>query len=540
MHKTMNAEKHRPSRGKIHVLLLESKEADAELLLGELRRYGYDPVSHRVATLADFADQISSDLDVILADFRLPDLDGLEAMRQLRQKNLDIPFIIISGAFGEEFAARCIKEGVADFLLKDRPGRLGMAVESSLEEKRLRSERKQLDEQLRQAQKMELLGQLAGGIAHDFNNVLTVINGWSALLLEEKVLPKGVREAVMHVYTAGVRAVGLSRQLLFFSSSRAIDRRPLDINAIVEEVSIMLRRLIGENITLELALAPQALCALADAGMIEQVLINLAVNGRDAMPRGGRLLVSTRLAHLRERDVQGRPQRRSGQFVCIHVKDTGCGISPEVLPRIFEPFFTTKGPGKGTGLGLATTFGIMKQHMGWIEVESRMGAGSTFSLFLPAMAPEAVAAATPKGEEIAANGGRETILVVEDETLVREFAVAVLRPYGYRVLEAHSGVDALEVWRLHSARIDLLLTDMVMPDDMTGVELAARLVAEKPSIRVIFTSGYNPEGTANPFGHGKNSRFIHKPYSPRDLALVVRDVLDSRESNEALSPSSRN
>jgi two-component system cell cycle sensor histidine kinase/response regulator CckA len=527
--KRTKSEDVRIPRGKLNILLLESNAADAELILSELRRFGYQPVLHRAATLVDFASQVTPDLDVILADYQLPDFDGLVAMRQLREKDVDIPFIIISGALGEEFAARCIKEGVADYLLKDRLGRLGMAVENAVEEKRLRVERRQLDGQLRQTQKMELLGQLAGGVAHDFNNVLTVINGWSALLLEEKALPEGVREAIMHIYSAGVRAVGLSRQLLFFSSGRPVDRCPLDLNEVVEMVSILLRRLIGDNIALELALAPQPLCALADAGMMEQVLINLAVNARDAMPRGGRLVVATRSIQLRKCDLLGKPQRRAGQFACIEVRDTGCGIAPTDLPRIFEPFFTTKGPGKGTGLDLATTVGIIKQHQGWIEVESRLGTGSTFNIFLPALTPDAVAAIVPKGKEAAAGGGHETILVVEDEALVREFAVAVLRPHGYRVLQAHSGLGALEAWKLHSARIDLLVTDMVMPDDMTGVELAARLIADKPTLRVIFTSGYNPGGAANPFGQVKDSRFIHKPYSPRELAKIVRDALDSRE-----------
>ncbi len=294
----MKPENIRPNRGKIRVLLLESVAADAELILRELRRYGFEPESHRVETLAEFTTQISSDLDVILSDLRLPQLNGLDALKHLHERHFDIPFIVISGAVEVEFAAQCFKEGVADYLLKDRLQRLGLAVSNAIEEKRRRAERTLVDKQVRQAQKMELLGQLAGGIAHDFNNVLTVINGWSALLLDEKDLPDGVREGITHIYTAGVRAVGLNRQLLFFSSSRAIDRRPIDLNEVVEMVGIMLRRLIGENITFELALAPGALCIEADAGMMEQVLINLAVNARDAMPRGGRLVVATKSVEM--------------------------------------------------------------------------------------------------------------------------------------------------------------------------------------------------------------------------------------------------
>ncbi len=513
---------------KINVLVLEDKVTDAELIVHELRRAGFDPEWHRVETEEEFVGQLDSAPDIILADFRLPGFDGLRALRCLQERNLDIPFIIVSGALGDETAARCIKEGVTDYLLKDRLERLGLAVTNAIDERRLRAERKMVDEQLRQAQKMEVIGQLAGGIAHDFNNLLSVINGWTALLLEKRSFSDRTRKALMEVHIAGQRAAGLTRQLLFFSRKRAVELRPLDLNNVIEGVTTMLRRLIGENVGLELRLAPDPQIVEADDGMMEQVLMNFAVNARDAMPRGGMLAIESRSVELEAADIRGRSDARPGRFVCMSARDTGCGIPADLLPRIFEPFFTTKEDGQGTGLGLATVFGIVKQHQGWIEVESRVGAGTGFSVFLPIVTLPIDVVAKPDDVETAIGTGGETILVVEDETSVREFAVAVLQPYGYRVLRAGSGIDALEVWKWHSARIDLLLTDMVMPDDISGPELAARLLAEKPGLAVIFASGYRQEMKDEAFPEEKKARFIHKPYMPRQLARVVREALDER------------
>jgi signal transduction histidine kinase len=514
-------------RKKIRVLLLEDRAVDAELVLRELRRSGFDVDAHRVETEAEFIARLDPTLDVILADYRLPQFDGLRALRRLQQRQLDIPFIIITGSLGDELAAQCMKEGVSDYLLKDRLERLGLAVSNALDERRLRAERKLLDEQLRQSQKMEAIGQLAGGIAHDFNNLLTVINGHVGMLLDFESFPPATLDALKQVYMAGERAAGLTRQLLFFSRKRPIQRESLDLNEIIDEVTTLLRRLIGEQITLQLELASDLIAIEADASMMEQILINLVVNARDAMP-AGRIVIRSQSVQLTEEDVRCKCNARPGRFACLTVQDTGCGIAPEFLPRIFEPFFTTKEVGKGTGLGLATIFGIVQQHQGWVEVESAVGVGTTFKVFLP-VAGE-IGPRVPKAERVEASvtGGGETILVVEDETSVREFTVAVLRPYGYRVLQAKSGADALEVWKRHSSRIDLLLTDVVMPDDMSGPELAAKLQAEKPGLPVIFTSGYSQEMMGQVCGSQNVARFVHKPFQPRVLAKAIREVLDAK------------
>jgi two-component system cell cycle sensor histidine kinase/response regulator CckA len=385
--------------------------------------------------------------------------------------------------------------------------------------------RKQVEEQFRQAQKMEAIGQLAGGIAHDFNNVLTVINGHSSMLLDREGFEPDVLEALRQVLSAGERAANLNRQLLAFSRQQEMRFEPLDLNAVVGDVGKMLRRLIGENMDLRFDYAPSLPTVLADEGMIEQVLMNLVVNARDAMSKGGRMKLSTARSTMVAGDVLRNPDARPGEFVCLTVEDTGAGIPPEILPHVFEPFFTTKEAGKGTGLGLATVFGIVKQHNGWIEVESQVGVGTVFKVLLPA-APEATVAAISKPASQTVGGGSETILLVEDEDSVRSLAIMVLQKYGYRVLEAISSDDALKVWARHSERIDLLLTDMVMPGDMTGRELGDRLKGIKPGLKVILASGYSHDNMRKHVPARDSECFLQKPYSPRALAETVRKVLD--------------
>jgi CheY-like chemotaxis protein len=268
--------------------------------------------------------------------------------------------------------------------------------------------------------------------------------------------------------------------------------------------------------------------------MMEQVLVNLTVNARDAMPDGGRLTISTETIELTASDIRGKPGAGAGRFVSLAVRDTGCGIPRENLPRIFEPFFTTKEIGKGTGLGLATLFAIVKQHNGWLEVDSEVGTGTTITMFVPAAEKQAIPTAKPNVAASPITGGRETILIVEDEASVREFAVAVLAPLGYRLLQARSGRDALEVWKWSSNRISLLLTDMVLPDDLTGPQLATKLLAAKPELAVIFTSGYSQE-TADHVFATEGTRFINKPYSPRQLGTLVRKTLDARTASKLSS-----
>jgi PAS domain S-box-containing protein len=388
------------------------------------------------------------------------------------------------------------------------------------------TERKRLEEQLRQSQKMEAIGQLAGGVAHDFNNILTVIHGHASLMLEGKILSATSEKSVQQIVQAAERAASLTRQLLTFSRRQVMQPRQLDLNELVSNMTMMLGRILGEDIALQLQYWPQPASLRADQSMMEQVLLNLAVNARDAMPKGGQLAIRIAAVEISERRATWHPEARVGNFICLSVVDTGCGITPQNLRRIFEPFFTTKEIGKGTGLGLATVYGIVKQHQGWIEVESEVAKGSTFLVYLPASAAKGAPTPAAPAEPVV-RGGKETILVVEDEAPLRTLVCDVLSGYGYDTLQAESGKRALEVWREHKSKVDLLLTDLIMPERLNGRELAEQLRTEIPELKVIFTSGYTSEIVGSDFTSQRGLKYLQKPYDPRRLALVVRECLDA-------------
>ena len=384
------------------------------------------------------------------------------------------------------------------------------------------TERLALEAQLRQSQKMECVGQLAGGVAHDFNNILTVIQGHAALILREPISAE-LTESAEQIAQASDRAANLTRQLLTFSRRQVLQPRHLDLNGVVCNMAKMLQRVLGEDIALNVRYASNLPPVHADPGMIEQVLINLAVNSRDAMPKGGQLDIQLKAVELGRRAAQTHPEARAGTFVVLTVTDTGCGIPAENVERIFEPFFTTKGVGHGTGLGLATIYGIVKQHQGWIRVESTVHRGTLFEICLPASEkPAALYSPTPRR----VRGGSECILLVEDEEPLRELVRCVLESYGYTVLDAATGRLALEVWQQHSERIDLLLTDIVMPDGITGRDLAETVKQQRPELRVLFSSGYSADIIGKDFVLADGVNFLQKPYSPQTLAETVRDCLD--------------
>ena len=389
------------------------------------------------------------------------------------------------------------------------------------------TDRLSLEDQLRQAQKMESVGQLAAGVAHDFNNILTIIQGHSGLLMSRPNLSPAMTTSIQAVSFAAERAASLTRQLLMFSRKQVMQPKSLDLKDVVANMSKMLQRLIGETITLKCQ-SPEKLPSIrGDTGMMEQILMNLAVNARDAMPRGGQLTITTEAARVSEDYVQRHPDTRAGDFVLLQVGDTGTGMDAATMKRIFEPFFTTKEAGKGTGLGLATVYGIVKQHAGWIDVRSEVGKGTTFQIFFPAdnrpieIRTEII---TPAAQ---LRGNGETIMVVEDEPVLRDLAQLILQDCGYRVLQASSGVEALTVWQKHRGAVDLLLTDMVMPDGLSGKDLAESLVSYKPQLKVIFTSGYNVDDLGVDIVKKIGSQFLQKPYSRFTVAKTVRDCLDA-------------
>jgi PAS domain S-box-containing protein len=385
------------------------------------------------------------------------------------------------------------------------------------------SERKALQEQLLQSQKMDAVGRLAGGVAHDFNNLLTAIKGFTELLLLdfEEVDPR--RTFITEIQAAANRAASLTRQLLAFSRKQVLQPRVLDLNASVVDMEKMLRRLIGEDVTLETALDSKPTRVKADPGQVEQVILNLAVNARDAMPDGGRITVATSSARLTPEQMPRHAGVEAGPFAILTVTDTGTGMDEATRGRVFEPFFTTKEQGKGTGLGLSTVYGIVQQSGGFIELESEIDVGTTFRIFLPQV-DEKVEKAVPRAP-VGKVEGSETVLLVEDEIAVRVLVRRVLDRAGYRVFEAASGPDALALLERINTPIDILLTDVVMPG-MSGRVLADQLCARIPSLRVLFMSGYTDEAIVHHGVLDPGVAFLEKPFTPDILLLRLREVLE--------------
>jgi len=387
------------------------------------------------------------------------------------------------------------------------------------------TERKQLEDQLRQAQKMEAVGQLAGGIAHDFNNLLMVIQGNAELMLNRLRPPESLYKNAHQILKAAEKAASLTRQLLAFSRRQVLQPRVLDVNSIIADVSKMLPRLLGEDIDLRILANAAVGSVKADQSQIEQVLLNLAVNARDAMPKGGRLTIETAQVDLDESYVRQLASIRPGPYVVLTVSDTGIGMDAETQTHCFEPFFTTKEEGRGTGLGLATVYGVVKQSGGWIWVYSEPGQGTTFKIYLPMVQEDPKAAKHMKGQGEVPQG-TETILVAEDQDGIRELARVFLESCGYTVLVAKDGAEALELSELHKGPIDLLVTDVVMPK-VNGPELAQRLARARPAMKTLYMSGYLERATAHHDVLAPDTISLEKPFSLHRLASKVREALDS-------------
>jgi two-component system, cell cycle sensor histidine kinase and response regulator CckA len=636
------------SKTPIRVLIVEDSPTDAKLLEHELRRGGLDFTSARVDTEPDFISALSAEPDIVLCDWQMPEFDSIRALALLQEQCPDTPLVLVSGSIGEEAAVKMIKLGASDYVLKDRRGRLVLAVQQALSTRDLQksaqltqaalrrserqlaeaqrvaglgswvwepvsgtvswsdamftvlgldraiaqpsyetflsvlhpddrptadsrvaalmdgadefandlrivrpngtcvwihsraratrdemgqvvrvegtdqdiTERKQLEEQFRQAQKMEAVGRLAGGVAHDFNNLLTVINCHSEIALSETGPGHPLRESMAAIRDAGERAANLTQQLLTFSRRAIVALRVLDLNDVVASITRMLRRLIGEDIAFATVHCPTPCRVRIDPGQIEQVIMNLAVNARDAMPKGGRLTIETN----HEEVLRATPDCPAGRYVRLAVTDTGTGMTDDVKARIFEPFFTTKEVGMGTGLGLATVYGIVKQAGGHIGVESTIAKGTTFEV----MFPEAESSVKDKLSDSIrfAPRGSETILLAEDEDAVRKVARLGLEMQGYIVIETGTGSEAIATAASYPGPIQLLVTDVIMPE-LGGRELADAIRANRPDIRVLYVSGYTSDALVR---HGVEQgvdSFLQKPFTPLTLARKVRMVLDA-------------
>ena len=638
----------------LNVLLIEDNDDDAELVLHELRRSGYQPVHERVWTAESMAAALQHRAwDVVISDHNMPQFDSTSAMNLLRAQGVDVPFIIVSGRVEEEAAVMAMRAGAHDYMTKGNLGRLLPAITRELREAQSRrerreteralreaeevfralssssplgifttdtqgnvtyanpnyraifgltlmeaggagwvgalhpedrervsqawnafvqgggrdkyviecrvqpragkiawiqgnafamraddgqptgyvgtvediTERKELEQQLRQAQKVEAVGRLAGGIAHDFNNILTAVLGYSDLILRSARPDDPVRHNVDEIRKAAERAAALTGQLLAFSRKQVMETKVFDFRQVVSGLEKMLQRLIGENVQLITELGDQRANVKADPGQIEQVIMNLIVNGRDAMPQGGKITIQLMTATLDEEYTHQQQDISPGEYVLLMVTDSGTGMTDEVKAHVFEPFFTTKPLGQGTGLGLATCYGIIKQSGGLIVVQSELGRGTTFKIYLPRVA--ATTDEPPKPKEFGSlPTGNEIVLLVEDEVAVRGLANLVLRDLGYQILMASNGEEALQLVAAHPQEIDLLLTDLVMPQ-MGGRELAERVCALEPRIKVLYTSGYTGDATVQEGLLNQTRAFLQKPYGPAALAGKIREVLDS-------------
>jgi len=512
----------------IRVIIIEDSDADVELVLRALEKGGYAPRHERVQSATELRAALGhGPWDIVLSDYYLPGFDALAALAILRGVTEDTPLIVVSGSVGEDTAVAAMQAGAADYVMKDRLQRLAPAVARVVAAAGEHRERRELEQRLLQSQKMDAVGRLAGGVAHDFNNVLTAILGSVELLLtDERGMER--REELDIIRDAATRAQDLIRQLLAFSARQVLQPTVLDCNGLVKNLSKMLRRVIGEDIELTTTLEPGLGAIRADAGQLEQVLVNLAVNARDAMPEGGRLVIATANADFDAAHAvpDEAPPLPPGRYVVLRVTDSGTGMEPQVQARIFEPFFTTKPQGKGTGLGLATVYGIVRQSGGHIDVDSVVGRGTTFRIYLPradaaAEAPATAAAAAPPPPP----PGRETVLLAEDDPLVRLLARKVLEKAGYTVLVAESGADALALAERHTGAIDLLVTDVVMPE-MSGRELMRRLTQRHDRIKVLYVTGYADEAVAHHGVLDPGTAFLPKPFTPERLTRKLREVLD--------------
>ncbi len=512
---------------------LESNAVDADLICATLRGAGITCHPKRVQTREEFLAALRQDgYSLILADTGVPGLDGAAALALTRTLHPDLPFLFVSNAQGEEFAIDLMQRGATDYIYKQRLGRLIPSIKRTLRDLEERLERRRAEDalrasekQFRQAQKMEAVGRLAGGLAHDFNNLLTVIMGHSQILLGELGPANPMRAKIEEMQKAGDQAATLIRQLMAFSRKQTLEPKVFPLNTVLGNVENMLRHLIGEDIQLVIRPDPHDGHVKADPGQLEQVIMNLVVNARDAMPNGGLLAIEISQTELTRTPMHHLQPLPLGQYVKLTVTDSGCGMDGDVLAHLFEPFFTTKEEHKGTGLGLSTVFGIVTTCGGGIDVWSQVGHGTTFDIYLPRSTPQAVPenATDPPGSLRRAS---ETILVVEDDPGVRDFVRHQLAQTGYQVLEARNGVEACLTATQQNLHVDLLLTDVVMPG-MNGRELAQHLAVIKPNLRVLFMSGYLDDICVNRGMDPHRTTFLQKPFTPDILLRTVRALLDS-------------
>jgi two-component system, cell cycle sensor histidine kinase and response regulator CckA len=513
----------------LRLLIVDDSENDAALLVRHFSRGGYELTFERVDTPSAMGSALAVHWDLIVCDYFMPKFSGMEALNLLRSTGSEVPFIFVSGQIGEDNGVAALKQGAQDYVMKGNLKRLIPAVERELREVEQRRERKKLEQQVTRLEKFEAIGRLAGGIAHDFNNVVGAVLALAQLGYEEAPSGSRLGQRFQKICDQARYAAGLTAQLLAFARRQILQPRTLNLNDVIVEAANLLQTAIGEHIEFNTVLAPNLLATSADPTQMQQMLINLCLNARDAMPERGRFSIESENAEIGE-EVNPNPPSPScpGSYVLLKVSDTGVGMDAVTLDRIFEPFFSTKEVGRGTGLGLATVYGIVKQHGGFIRVASEPGRGTIFYIYLPAVSgvfqpPESVMA-----EQVLSGTG--TILVAEDFEDLRELAYEILSSSGYRVILANNGQDAVRLFKASPEDIQLVVLDVVMPQ-LGGVETYAQMCDIMPGLPVIFTTGHTEESAALKSAIQEGAVFLQKPYMPEALSRTVRSTLRKRTLN---------
>jgi two-component system, cell cycle sensor histidine kinase and response regulator CckA len=509
----------------LRILHLEDSSDDGELVRELLKKDGINCEFVRHETHPAFLrDLIKGDFDLIFADSAVPGFSGRQALELSRQHAPHIPFIFVSGTIGEEAAIEALHEGATDYVLKHRLGRLVPAVRRALAEKEQRTKNEEMEQRLRQAQRLEAIGTLAGGVAHDFNNILTIIKGHASLIPMECDRPDRVQESAAIIDRAAGRGAELAKQLLAFARKSDGSFTLTDLNQRVREITGMLREAFPKNILFELKLEEDMPGILADPGQVERVLINLATNARDALPQGGTIHFSTWRVHEDSLpdDFAGERDR---PYLCLEVRDDGIGMDEATRQHIFEPFFTTKPKGEGTGLGMPVVYGLMQSHHGFIDVKSAPGQGTAVSLFFPIPEADVAEPEHPVAKAPHAVEGTETILIVDDEPDVRHFLELILQAHGYRVLSAGHAERALDLFGEQALAIDLLFTDIGL-SRLDGFGLVTRAKVLKPGLRTLLASGYVDGNVRSRIVELGIDGFVQKPYDASSLLQMIRSVLD--------------
>ena len=509
----------------LRAIFVEDSEDDSLLLARELSKGGFTLTSERVDSATGLRTALErGEWDLVVSDHSMPDFTGLEALRIVRERNPDVPFIFVSGTIDEATAVAALRQGAQDYLTKGRLERLLPAVEREIREAAEQRHRKRLERQVNALQKFEAIGRLAGGIAHDFNNILGAILGWAEMGMEDEQAGQRAKQRFQKISEQAHRATKLTSQILAFARRQVLQPRKLSLNACVDDVTNLLHKLIGDRVEIRVLADGNLRVAMADPAQIDQVLMNLCLNARDAMPEGGVVIIETRNVDMDEEHARVHPEAHPGRYVLLSVSDTGVGMDRATIERIFEPFFTTKELGRGTGLGLATVYGIVKQHGGFIYVYSEPGKGTAFRLYFPSCEGAADAGA-PKEGPVELRKGSETILLADDHDGLRQSAQEMLRDLGYHVIPAANGREAVNLFKFNADRVQLLLLDVMMPE-LDGPHAYEEIITLRPHIPVIFSSGYTPDAVPFIAAIGKGALVLQKPYTLKSLSQMIRTALD--------------